>query len=98
VRVIAKRTLRAFWEAGHPDAQGPLKAWHKEAEKAQWAGTADIKARYGSASFLPGNRVVFNIRGNTYRLIVRVRYDLGIVFIRWVGTHAAYDRIDATTI
>ena len=98
MRVIAKRTLRAFWEAGHPDARGPLEAWHNEAEKARWAGTADIKARYSSASFLPGNRVVFNIRGNTYRLIVRIRYDLGIVFVRWVGTHAAYDRIDATTV
>ena len=97
MRVIARRTLRQFWER-HRAAEGPLKAWFKEAKEASWTTPSKIKAVYSSASFLAGDRVVFNIKGNAYRLVVAVRYDLGIVFIRFVGTHAEYDRIDAVTI
>ena len=97
MRVIAKSTLRPFWVA-HPTAESPLRAWHSEAKQANWKTPHDVKARYPSASVLPGNRVVFNIGGNTFRLICHVRYELGIVFIRFVGTHAEYDKVDAATV
>ena len=97
MRVISRKALRLFWQR-HADSEPALRAWYKEAREASWAAPEDIRARYASASFLAGNRVVFNIRGNRYRLVVAVRYDLGIVFIRFVGTHEAYDRIDATTV
>lgn len=97
MRVISRRALRTFWEQNRA-AEGPLKAWFKEAKEATWTTPAQIKKSYSSASFLAGNRVVFNIKGNAYRLVVAVRYDLGIVFIRFVGTHKDYDRIDAVTI
>lgn len=97
VRIIAKKILRDFWSR-HADIEQPLKAWHKEAASAVWKGPADVKRLYPSASILPNNRVVFNIKGNTYRLIVAVRYELRIVYIRFIGTHAEYDSIDAETI
>ena len=97
VRIISRRTLREFWER-HEDAQQSLRAWYSEAKAADWQGPTDIKHRYPSASILANNRVVFNIKGNRYRLVTAVRYDLGIVFIRFVGTHADYDRIDAREI
>lgn len=75
-----------------------MRSWFKETEDATWSSPSEIKARYASASLLPGNRVVFNIKGNRYRLVAAVRYDLGIVFIRFVGTHAEYDAIDAIAI
>ena len=82
----------------HPDAEQPLRAWFLEAKKATWASPAEIKATYRSASILLNNRVVFNIKGNTYRLVVVVEYAQGKMFIRFVGTHSEYDRIDAATI
>ena len=97
MRIIAKKTLRDFWQK-HPDCEQQLKAWHQEAEKAKWKGPKDIKLEYPSASFLQDNRVVFNIKGNHYRLIVRINYLFQMVWIRFVGTHAQYDKIDATTI
>ena len=97
MRVISRKTLRDFWEK-HADAEQPLKAWFHETKAARWKSFTDIKARYRSADALPGNRVVFNIRGNTHRLIVRIHYNTGIVFIRFLGTHAEYDKIDAPTI
>ena len=97
MRVIAKRTLRAFWEQ-HEDAEEPLLAWFREAEKADWNSPTQVKERYRSASFVGTDRVVFNIKGNTYRLVVRIRYAQRIVFIRFVGTHAEYDRIDAAEV
>lgn len=97
MRVIARKTLRDFWEE-HADAEQQLKAWFHEAEAAQWKSFADIKARYRSADVLPGNRVVFDIKGNNYRLVVKVHYNRSLVFIRFVGTHAEYDRINAETI
>jgi mRNA interferase HigB len=97
MRVISRKTLRDFWKK-HADAEQPLKAWFHEAKAAHWKSYIDIKVRYRSADALPGNRVVFNIRGNTYRLIVRIHYNTAIVFIRFLGTHAEYDKIDASTI
>jgi mRNA interferase HigB len=98
VRILGRSTLVAFWER-HPDAEQPLRAWFQEVELASWKGPAEVRARYGSADFVAGNRVVFNIRGNNYRLVVAVKYaPLFLVFIRFVGTHADCDQIDATTV
>lgn len=97
MRVIAVSTLRTFWEQ-HPPAGEPLRSWYAIASRARWKNPADIKAVYRHASFLPGNRVVFNIKGNDYRLIVAIQYDRGLMYIRFVGTHAQYDRIDACNI
>lgn len=97
MRIIARRTLREFWQR-HPDAEQPLKAWFAEATKAHWQSPNDIKQTYRNASIVGNNRVVFNIKGNDYRLIVHVRYDIGILFIRFIGTHREYDQVDATTI
>lgn len=97
MRVIARKTLRDFW-AKHPDCEQQLKAWYQEAEDAKWKSPKDIKRDYPSASILAGNRIVFNIKGNHYRLIVRVNYDYGMVWIRFVGTHAAYEKIDADKV
>lgn len=97
MRVIAKKVLRAFWEK-HNDCEDQLKSWYKEAEEADWQIPNDIKIEYPTASFLADNRVVFNIKGNHYRLIVKINYAFSIVFIRFIGTHAEYDKIDATKI
>ena len=97
MRIIARKTLRDFWET-HPDAEQALRAWFHDTKVAVWTGPSDIRAVYATASFLANNRVVFNIRGNTYRLVVALNYDYGIVYIRFIGSHAEYDRIDATTI
>ena len=97
MRIIALRTLREFWER-HPQAETPLRSWYAEASRANWKTPADIKAAHRNASFLPNGRVVFNIKGNDYRLVVAVRFAAGRMFVRFVGTHAEYDRIDATSI
>ncbi|GAP21913.1 type II toxin-antitoxin system HigB family toxin [Leptolinea tardivitalis] len=97
MRIISRRRLVEFWEV-HPDAEQPLRAWYTETKKASWNSPAEIKEIYRSVSILSNNRVVFNIKGNTYRLIVVVEYSQGKMFIRFVGTHAEYDRIDATSI
>jgi mRNA interferase HigB len=97
VRIISRRRLVEFWKL-HPDAEQPLRAWYAETKKANWKSPAEIKAIYQSVSILSDNRVVFNIKGNTYRLVVIVEYSQGKMFIRFVGTHAEYNRIDAGTI
>lgn len=97
MRVIAVSTLRQFWE-NHPDAEQPLKAWFDEASKATWSQPSEIKDQYRSASVLKNRRVVFNIKGNDYRLIVAIAYKLGIVYVKFIGTYAGYDRIDAETV
>ena len=97
MRIIARKTLRDFWEA-HPDAEQPLRAWFHDVRVADWSSPADIRAVYATASFLANNRVVFNIHGNHYRLIVTINYPFCVVYIRLVCSHAEYDRIDATTI
>ncbi len=99
MRVIAKRTLRKFWEQSrYADSEQPLKAWHSETCTAQWKSPQDVKAQFRHASILKDNRVVFNIAGNKYRLVVQVNYPFGIVFIRFIGTHRQYDAIDAESI
>jgi mRNA interferase HigB len=97
MRVIAEDKLLEFWEV-HPDSENPLKTWYYEAKKADWKTPVDVKARYISASILGNNRVVFNIKGNKYRLVVAVDYEKGIVRIRFIGKHADYDKIDAEKI
>ena len=97
MRVIAISTLRAFW-AKHSDVQTPLMAWYALASRSQWKSPSDIKEAYRNASFKANNRVVFNIKGNDYRLVVLVRYDKGLLFVKFVGTHAQYDKIDALTV
>ena len=97
MRVIAISTLRAFWESC-PDAEQPLKAWYDEARNATWTQPSDIKAQYRSASILKNRRVVFNIKGNDYRLVVSVAFRLQIVCVKFVGTHQEYDKIDAERI
>lgn len=97
MKIVATKTLRDFWET-HPTAEQPLKAWASEVSRAEWATPADIKAQYRSASFLANRRVVFNIKGNDYRLIVAVAYRTGYVYVKFVGTHAQYDKIDAETV
>lgn len=97
MRIIAKSTLRSLWEK-HPDSKEPLQAWYEEAKRAEWRTPADIRSIYNTASLLPNNRVVFNIKGNHYRLIAHIHYNTHILYIRFVGTHAEYDKIDATSI
>ena len=97
MRIIAVSTLRAFW-ALHPDAEQPLKAWHDEVLRASWRQPADIKAHYRSASVLKNRRVVFNIKGNSYRLVVSIAYKLQIVYVKFIGTHEEYNAIDAETV
>ena len=97
MRVIAVKPLRLFWQQ-HPQAENALRGWYAEASMAKWATPADIKAVHRNASFLGNNRVVFNIKGNDYRLVVAVRYSQQLMFVRFIGTHAEYDRIDAETI
>ncbi len=99
MRVIAVRTLKEFWERpAHRDAEQPLRAWYAEAREADWRGPKDIKSKHLSASILGDNRVVFNIKGNKYRLIVAVKYDFRIVYIRFIGTHKDYDAVDARSV
>lgn len=97
MRVIKRKTLSDYWK-GEPASEMELKAWFKEAEHAAWKTPAEVKAKYGNASILKDGRVIFNICGNKYRLVVRINYDYHIIYIRFVGTHAEYDRIDAQVI
>ena len=97
MRIIARRTLREFWEK-HRTAEQPLKAWYREAAQATWDGPSDINRSYRHASFLKGNRVIFNIGGNKYRLVAQVNYAYRVLYIRYVGSHADYDKIDPEQI
>ena len=97
MRIISRKTLKDFWEQ-HADSRSSLQAWYADAKRADWKSPADIKNFYRNASILSNNRAVFNIKGNKYRLVVAINYDIGIVYIRFVGTHQEYDKIDAATI
>jgi mRNA interferase HigB len=97
LRVISRKPLVQFWTE-HGDAEQPLKAWFKEVGKAHWCSPNELKQHYPTASILSRNRIVFNIKGNKYRLIAMINFDYGQLFIRFVGTHAEYDKIDATQI
>lgn len=99
MHIIKRKTLIEFYkQPGRQDAKGPLEAWYYEANHAQWASPADVRDQYGSASILGDNRVVFNIAGNKYRLVVRINYGSKTVFVRFIGTHKEYDQIDVEVI
>lgn len=98
MRVLAKRTLRDFWERGQDDAITPLTEWYHLMCKASWSTPQELKAEIRTASILKGGRVVFNIAGNKYRVVVAIRYQQQIAFIRFVGTHSQYDAINAETV
>lgn len=99
MRVISVRTLKEYWEkSGNADAEQPLRAWYAEAKEAEWESPNDIKDQFHTASVVGKNRVVFNIKGNKYRLIVAIKYNFKIVYIRFVGTHKEYDAVDARSI
>lgn len=97
MNVISKKTLILFYE-NHTQAKTPLEVWHSDVRKAQWESPDQIKREYSSASFLRDNRVVFNIKGNDYRLIVHIDYKRKIVRVKFIGTHSEYDKINAEEI
>jgi mRNA interferase HigB len=103
MRIIARRTLREFVDSlagqkDQPAVKAALDAWFAEVGKAAWATTADVKRLYATASIVSAERIVFNIKGNDYRLVVSVDFEKSIVWIKWIGTHKAYDRIDVMEI
>lgn len=99
MRIIAVSALREFWSRpGRSDSEQPLRAWVHVVKAADWSRPTDVKAMFRSADILANDRVVFNIGGNKYRLVVAVRYRGRRIFIRFVGTHAEYDKIDAATV
>lgn len=97
MRIISRKALRAFWET-HPDARQALQAWYADTKRATWKAPVDIKKAYRNASFVANNRVVFNIKGNKYRVVVAVQYKFQIVFIRFVGTHQEYSQVDVASV
>lgn len=103
MRIIARRTLREFvaslaGQKSQPAVKAALDAWFDEVSKASWASTADVKRLYATASVVTSERIVFNIKGNDYRLVVSVDFEKAIVWIKWIGTHRAYDQIDVTEV
>jgi len=97
MRVISKKTLIEFWEL-YPEIEQPLKAWYSEVKVADWLNSADLKEQFGSASIIDNRRVVFNMKGNKYRLIVDIEYRLKIVFIVWIGTYNEYNKINVKEV
>ncbi|MDD2811649.1 type II toxin-antitoxin system HigB family toxin [Rhodoferax sp.] len=99
MRVIAKSSLVKFWSQPEAsDAKNALQSWHHEVQKACWQTPQNIKDQYGSASICGNNRVVFNIAGNKYRLVVEMQYQAGIAWVKFIGTHAQYDQINVETV
>ncbi|TAN47050.1 MAG: type II toxin-antitoxin system HigB family toxin [Methylococcaceae bacterium] len=99
MRVIAKSTLRKFWEQpAHGDARGPLESWCDEVLKAHWTSPQAVKAQFRNAGICGNNRVVFNIGGNKYRLVVEMQYRAGIAWVKFIGTHERYDKIDVENV
>ncbi len=99
MRIVSHRRLKEFYERrGREDSRVALERWYDIVEKAEWRNLSDIKADFASADYVGNQRYVFNIRGNKYRLVVVVKFVMGYVFIRWVGTHEEYDKIDCSTI
>ena len=97
MRVIAKKILRDFWEK-HSDSEQQLKSWYLEVSNTEWGSPNEIKTEYPSASIINNNRIVFNIKGNKYRLIIKINYDYQIIWIRFIGTHSEYEKINANEI
>ena len=103
MRIIARRTLREYVERrrgykDHPALKAALDAWFDEVKKARWTGAADVKRSYATASIISADRIVFNVKGNTYRLVAAVDFEKGIVWIKWIGTHKDYDDIDVNKV
>ena len=96
-RILSKSTLRSFWE-NYPDCEQHIKTWHKTAKDSNWKSLADVKQTYGNASIVGNSRVVFNIKGNHYRLVVKFNFERSWAFIRFIGTHQEYDKIDVTIV
>ena len=97
MRIIAIKTLKDFWQK-HNDAEQPLKAWYSEAKSSSWKSPGEIKKLYRTASILKNGRIVFNIKGNDYRLVVKINYHFKVIYIRFVGTHKEYDKINSEEI
>ena len=97
MRVHSLKTLREFWQK-HRDAESALKVWFKTVVKEEWNSFNDLKKHSGTADVIRGNRAVVNIKGNKYRLVLKINYDWKIVYIRFIGTHAEYDKIDVETV
>ncbi len=93
MRIIAKRTLKKFWEK-HPDSENALKIWYQTVSRSVWRNVAEMKKQYGTADLVGNERVVFDIKGNKYRLIAKVDFEYQLVFIRFVGSHSEYDVIN----
>ncbi|RFO97352.1 addiction module toxin RelE [Rhodoferax lacus] len=99
MHIVALRNLESFWlRPGNGAAEGAFKAWLAEAKQAQWTTPQDVKSRYANASFIANNRVVFNIKGNDYRLIVAIAYKMQYIYVKLIGSHAEYDKVDAATV
>jgi mRNA interferase HigB len=103
MRIIARRTLREFVDSlagrkGQPAVRAALEAWFDEVKKARWTSTADVRQSYATASIVTAERIVFNVKGNAYRLVVSVDFEKGIVWIKWIGTHQEYDHIDVKEV
>lgn len=97
--IVSLKSLKEHWEkAGREDSEQPLRSWYQEARQAEWKNPNEVKEQFRSASIVGNNRIVFNICGNKYRLVVKINYAAQWVFIRFVGTHNEYDKIDVTTI
>ena len=97
MRIISNKILREFWQ-NHSNAEQPLKAWHSRTKQARWKSADDVKKDYRNASFVANNRIIFNIKGNNYRLIVSMNYMYQLIYIRFVGTHKEYDSVDAKNV
>lgn len=97
MRIIARGALRKYWDT-HPETEEPLKAWYADVKNSSWKKPTDLRNTYATVSPLKDNRAVFDIKGNQYRIVVRINYAKGLVFIRFIGTHAEYDKINAETI
>lgn len=96
-RIFSKSTLREYWEK-HPETEQYLKTWYDTAMNANWKHPNDVKQTYATASILKNERIVFNIKGNSFRLIVKLNFEKQWIFVRFIGTHSEYDKIDANTI
>jgi len=96
-RIFVKRTLRKYWEK-HPDSEKYLKSWYETSLKSDWRIPTDVQHTFANASILKDSRIVFNIKGNTYRLVAKFYFEKNWIFIRFIGTHNEYDKIDANTI
>lgn len=97
MKVVNRQILIAFWEK-HRQTERPLRAWLAEVQDAQWGASPEVVSNFSNARSIPGSRIIFNIKGGQYRLIVQINYSIGVVDVRFIGTHEDYERIDAETI